>query len=462
MVAGIVFGVLGLAATIYFGLRTLRKPATERPAPSTEEDHPQAEDMPLPVGIPPRNPNFTGREDLLAMLRATLCMEGQAAVTQAITGLGGVGKTQTALEYAHRNIDNYELIAWIRAEAPGALLADLANLARALGIGGVDRMSPEDLTRAIHRSLAKRGNWLVVFDNAEGPSMLRPYLPPLGNGHSLITSREQNWRSLCAPLDVSPFAREESIEFLLKRSGDDDREGAGAVAQALGDLPLALEQAGAYVESTGTPLSRYAEQFAERHEDLWRDQAPPDDYHGTVTTSWSLALDALAEESPVSVQLMKLVSFLAADDIPLSLLKEGAEALNGSLQEVASDDVALSKALGALRSQSLINRAADSLSIHPLVQVVVRDAMEHGERDRWTETSTKLLRAAYDFREDDPRTWRKCRRLVPHVAAAADHAEKRSLALEETSYLLGAAGLCLGFFCSFELAREYCERAIRS
>ena len=448
--------------------RLLATAEQQRRKPRKEPPYPVSTQKPIfPSGkthvsrVPRANHNFTGREDLLTQLQEILSETGQASVTQAIAGMGGVGKTQLAIEYVHRNVDRYKIVAWIHAEETETLVADFADLAHTLEVPGVEGMPPEDLVRAVHAVLAERNDWLLVFDNAEGPSAIRPYLPPVGRGHILITSRDQNWRSISAPLDVSPFRREESIKFLIKRSGDTDCEGADAVGDALGDLPLALEQAGAYVETTHGTLKRYAELFAERHGDLWRDQDPPDTYHGTVATTWSLAIDTLAKEFPASVELMKLVSFLAADDIPLFLLTEGEETLPEPLRSVVSDEVALRKTVGALRGRSLVTKTADHLFVHRLVQLVIHDGMRETERDEWIEACLNLLRAVHDFREDDPETWKRCERLLPHVAAVVSHAEERGLGKEATSYLLNDAGMCLRTLSNLPLAKEYHERALK-
>lgn len=447
-------GILGIPLAIYLYFKVRKEPVKPPyPPPPPEQGI---------YVLPPKNTNFTGRGDVLGRLDEILSETGLESVTQAIVGLGGVGKTQIAIEYAHRNIENYELIAWIRAEETETLLVDFANLAHAMRVPGVGGMSPDDLVGAVHVALAERDAWLLVFDNAEEPESIRPYIPLLGRGHILVTSRNPNWRSITTPIELSSFEREESIEFLVKRSGDTDQGGAGAVAEALGDLPLALEQAGAYVEqATVITLTRYAKLFSERHEELWRNQTPPDAYHATVATTWSLAIDKLGKKSPASVELMKLVSFLAANDIPVWLLTEGKEAFREPLRSAVSDEIALSRTLGALRSQSLVTQVAESISVHRLVQTVVQDDLPETERDTWIETALRLLRRVHHFQHDDPETWKRCEQLLPHIDAAVGHAEERGLAREAVAYLLNDAGSYLRTLSSFSLAKEYHERALK-
>jgi len=435
--------------------------ATEGDASKNSHQDLRVPDSSHRYSLPLRNPNFTGRDDILDRLKQSLGESGQARVTQAIAGLGGVGKTQIAIEYVHRNLDRYGLIAWLRAEEVETLLADFAELAKALQLASVEGMPPDDLVRIVHAALAARSDWLLVFDNAEAPGTIRSYLPAVGNGHVLITSRDPNWRSFGEPIDVTPFERKESVTFLKVRSGDDDPEGADAVAEVVGDLPLALEQAGAYVASTKGKLKAYAALFEQRHKDLWKDQSPPDAYHGTVATTWSLALDKLKKQSPASIDLMRLIAFLGADDIPLSLLTQGAEELPKRLKKVLNDPVALEKTVAALRSHSLVFKEDDHIFVHRLVQLVVRDAMKAKDQARWIEACLELLKIGHDFRQHDPKTWEICKPLLPHVAAVTSYAEKAEVAHEATSYLLNNAGLCLRTLANPSLAKRYFERALK-
>ncbi|HNT72062.1 MAG TPA: hypothetical protein PKK92_03270, partial [Methanothrix sp.] len=205
----------------------------------------------------PHNPNFTGRVDLLEKLEETLASGERAAFTQtsAITGLGGVGKTQLALEYSYSHADDYRVIWWVRSEEPATLAADYAGLAARLNLPEKDSQDQRITVEAVRRWLEENGGWLLVFDNAQEPENLTDYLPRTGAGHVIITSRNPNWGGTAKPLLVDVFSRQESVEFLLSRTGQTD--GAHALAEALGDLPLALEQAGAYIQETGISFATY-------------------------------------------------------------------------------------------------------------------------------------------------------------------------------------------------------------
>ena len=212
--------------------------------------------------MPPRNADFTGRAAGLEKLRDNLMGGGKAVViAQALYGLGGVGKTQLALEYAYRFMADYDLVWWVPAERTDQIVSSLAELAGRLGIS-----VSENVTEAARRSVEslRRGRsstrWLLIFDNAEDPKELEPFLPA-GGGHVLITSRNQTWSHLAEPLEIDVFHRQESITHLLLHVPDLDEADADRVAAALGDLPLAIEQAGAWLEQTGMQAEEYLEQL---------------------------------------------------------------------------------------------------------------------------------------------------------------------------------------------------------
>jgi len=253
-----------------------------------------------------RNPNFTGRKDILSNLRLSLTSGESAAWKQAVTGMGGVGKTQLAVEYIYLHKTDYRVIWWIRSEEPVAMAADYADLAASLGLPEKDSPDQTEITKAVKRWLEHNSGWLLIFDNARDPEEVRDYLPQGGAGHLIITSRNPHWSRVARLLSVRPFDRAESIDFLCKRTGQDNRKAADALADELGDLPLALEQAGAYIETTEIMLTDYQELFQSRRKELWDDETPPPDYPDSVATTWSLALPGPLQWSRSAKNLMRL------------------------------------------------------------------------------------------------------------------------------------------------------------
>jgi tetratricopeptide (TPR) repeat protein len=407
-----------------------------------------------------RNPNFTGREDILSELRLALASGEPAAWKQAAFGMGGVGKTQLALEYIYRHKPDYRVIWWIHSEEPSAMAADYASLADDLDLPEKDSTDQSEAVRAVKRWLEHNSGWLLIFDNAHDPEAIRDYIPQGGAGHVIITSKNPDWGSVARLLAVKEFDRADSIEFLCKRTGQDDEEAADALADELGDLPLALEQAGAYIEATGITLTDYQELFRSRRRELWGDESPPPDYPDSVATTWSLAMDDVREESKEAADLLNLCAFLAPDEIPLEMLGEGAEHIPEPLASTASDRLAMNRAIRVLKRYSLIDVSGESLSVHRLVQAVVRDRLGEDEEKRWAETAVRLLNAAFPLESHDVRTWHLCSHLLPHALAAAAHAEAREVAHEETSHILNETSTYLRGRAEFVEAKAQYERAL--
>jgi len=409
----------------------------------------------------PHNPNFTGRVDLLEKLHEALAAGERAAFTQtsAITGLGGVGKTQLALEYSYRHADDYQVIWWVRSEEPATLAADYAGLAARLNLPEKGSQDQRIAVEAVRRWLEQNGVWLIVFDNAQDFKELEDFLPRAGFGHVIITSRKQSWGGVARMLTVDMFTLAESVEFLQRRTGQNDDDAAKALAEALGNLPLALEQAGAYIQETGITFSAYLKLFQERQKELLS-RGKPDAYPDTVATTWDLSFQKAREEVPASADLLNLCAFLAPDDIPKSLLTDGVEHLPETLASAVKDEMALNDAVAALKRYSLMNVADDSLSVHRLVQTVARDRLSGKERERWAEAAVRLVNGAFPQKSQDVRTWEDCSVLLPHALAAAGHAEEIDAAQKETQHILNQAGLYLMGRAEFKEAETLFERAL--
>ena len=283
------------------------------------------------------------------------------------------------------------------AEDPAVLAAGFGELAAQLGAadGG-------DPVASVHGVLAASpAPWLLVFDNAPDRASVAPFVPPAGPGRVLITSRNQIWPPGQA-LDVPVLDPQVAAEFLVNRTGDADRRAALELAGELGGLPLALEQAAAYVQASGDSLAGYLALFRQRRADLLA-RGEPTGYAETVATTWGLAFEDLQQAAPGAAGLLRLLAFCAPEAIPLRLLLQPRPGLAEQLgEEVApvlvpllEDQLAAGDAIAALRRYSLISPPADgSVSVHRLVQAVTADQMPAELAQAWRQAAAALIEAA--------------------------------------------------------------------
>ena len=252
----------------------------------------------LPVSLPPRPALLAGRQELLAGLDDWLTA-GPATGPRvvALYGLGGAGKTSVAVEYAHRHLAEVGLAWQFAAEDATVLAAGFAELAAQLGVR--DLADVRNPVASVHAVLAKFPvSWLVIFDNAPDRAAVEAFLPPAGRGRVLITSQSAVWPPGQA-VQVPVLSTEVAAGFLVNRTGDPDERAAKELAEGLGGLPLALEQAGAYIQATGTTLAGYASLFRDRRADLLaRGEAAG--HPADVAATLGLALSRLAEEAPTA------------------------------------------------------------------------------------------------------------------------------------------------------------------
>ena len=380
-------------------------------------------------------------------------------LSQAITGLGGVGKTQLAAEFAYRHRAEYDVVWWVRAEEPVTLLQDLAALAGALGLDPGAEL--DAAVAAVRTWLEGNSRWLVVFDNATDPASVEAVMPRGGGGRVLVTSRNPSWGAVGRVLAVDVLAQEEAVALLLGRSGHDDADAADELARELGRLPLALEQAGALVaESPGMTLSRYLQLFRARAgEILSRGRAAG--YATTVATTWELAFQVVERASPPAAALLYVCAFVDPDDIPLGLIVSGADWAE-PLNAVADDPLALADALGHLGRFSLVTTAAgEAVAVHRLVQLVLRERMAEDERRSWAARVAVAVADAFPAASGDVRSWDRCALLLPHALAVTSHpGATDGDAATRTSSLLDRAGTYLQGRARFGQARSLFERAL--
>ena len=410
------------------------------------------------INLPPRNPVFTGRRSDLRDLHRALTAASTAAVVQQATvhGLGGIGKTQLALEYAHRRDVDYDIIWWISAERPIAIPGQLLVLAHKLGIP--DFTDQSQILASLWDELRQRDRWLLIYDNSESLQELLPHLPPRGAGKVIITSRASGWGSFRkVRLDV--LRREEGVTFLKLRTGSMQRKNLDRLAAALGDLPLALEQAAAYLDETQTTPADYICLLRENESELLG-LGTPSNTQQTIATVWQVSLGRLLEEEPNAQHFLSLCAFLAPDAIPRRLLSAHATDISSPLGNVLQDQLSYNRILSAVGRYSLMTITPDTLTVHRLVQTVARSNLSPHDKRYWASTALSVIDHAFPRGSSNPANWGICSPLVPHALVVADHAEELGVDLDSAAGLLNDLGVYLWARSELEEAKELHTRAL--
>ncbi|MFD4142350.1 FxSxx-COOH system tetratricopeptide repeat protein [Streptomyces sp. NPDC058572] len=366
--------------------------------------------LPRVWNLPGRNAGFTGREGLLVHLRQALTSGSRVAV-EALRGRGGVGKTQLAIEYGHRFAGEYELAWWIRSEEPALIPDQLAALAVKTGAAQADT-EPGEALEALGEELRTRGRWLLVFDNAEDPAALAPYLPG-GSGHVLITSRNPHWQDAAIAVEVDGFARTESLSLLQARVPELAGHDADRLAQELEDLPLALVQCAALLRD-GLTLPQYLRLLRENISKVL-DKGCPYSYPVSLAAQIRLSTEHLADTQPTALALLQACALLAPEPFPLHTCTQPVTDPPLALAALLNDPLEASDARGALAQQGLARVQDGAVQLHRLTQAVVRDQLTPAERGSAARAAEALLTAAYPGRASDPTTWPAWPDLVPHL-----------------------------------------------
>ena len=408
----------------------------------------------IPWNVPfLRNPYFMGRERILQRLHQALAASQTVALSQtrAISGLGGIGKTQTAVEYAYRYADEYEAVLWIRADSTEDLMSDFAALTLVLDLPAQHQRDQQYAISIVKRWLEEHGPWLLIFDNADDPTLVTDFLPRRAGGAVLLTTRSQATGPYMKKIEVEKMSREEGIAFLLHRANADEEERVSAgvsqhevaehLWEAIDGLPLALDQAAAYIEETGCTFSDYLALFKTRSKQLLRLRGHVANTHPEpVATTWLLAFEKLEHSNPAAAELLRLCAFLHPDEISEAMMIAGASALGPVLQSIASDEVEWNRAIGQLRKYSLVKRDAEKkvLNIHRLVQAVIKDSMDQETVRQWAVQSVRAVATA--FPEAVAANWPHCEQCLPHVQSCLEFINQYSLGFPEAIHLLNQAG----------------------
>ncbi|MGH4009620.1 MAG: FxSxx-COOH system tetratricopeptide repeat protein [Pseudonocardiaceae bacterium] len=379
---------------------------------------------PTPIwgNVPPRNPNFTGREELLSLLSEHLTAGSTTAVLPAaLYGMGGIGKTQMAVEYIYQHMQDYDIIWWIAATEPAQIRAGLTELAQRLGLpGSAEANTAVPSVREALRIGEPYRNWLLVFDSAESPKVVRPFFPASEFGTILITSRNPDWAAIANPLEVAVFKREESKKLLTRRGPAIDDKEADQLAEKLGDLPLAIAQAATWRAETGMPVHEYLRLFDEKVAEIL-DTSAPMDYETSVAAAWRVSLDELKTRNPAAHQLLQVCAFFAPDPISRDLFtRVRGDSISPELDAALQDPMRLSKTIRDIHRYGLakIDHRNNTLQLHRLVQLVLSNRMTPQEQQKMLHGAHVLL-ANLDPNDPVPaKQWPQYLNMLPHAYAA--------------------------------------------
>ncbi len=399
----------------------------------------------------PRNPYFTGRTAVLQQIATVLQTSQAAEVTQpqAITGLGGIGKTQVALEYAYHFRHNYSAILWVQAETYKILLANLVALANVLELPEVRHQEDLRLVQAVKQWLCAHTRWLLILDNVEDLAQIHRLDLPRTNGHLLLTTHSQFTGGLADQIALEPLSEDEGSLFLLHRSKllpldqslatvpDALVSSTKKVVQSLGGLPLALDQAGIYIGESGCSVSDYLEHYGHQHRQLLDRRGVMGENHPhSVVATLRLSYEQVAHLSPVAMEVLRLCAFLHPDHIPEEIIMAAIPSLGVDMQFALARSYQLDEIFVTLRSFSLVSRHTEkrSFSLHRLLQVVIRDTMESTVVHQWLERAIQAVNAV--FLEEAFTPWSMYERYIPHVQTCLLLGEQAGIVIPEMAQLL--------------------------
>ncbi|MDR1705013.1 MAG: toll/interleukin-1 receptor domain-containing protein [Clostridiales bacterium] len=445
-------------------------PASKAPDKAANEPPYPRFGLPDATNLPYRNKRFTGRVKLLEDIAVALSTD----FITVVSGGGGFGKTETAVEYAYRNADAYDVIWMLNAENETALQQNYYTLARKLGFAGAEGQDFLAVREIINGWLCGQGCYLLIFDNAEGVPDLQKYLPERQiRGHIIVSTRDSAQRIQGKKIKLGLFNEYEARQFLHDRITHEGCNPAGdldKLAGFLGYLPLALEQAAAYIIANGYTIDEYTAELSEYSLEMMddpREGVDVDRANRTARTTYDISMKKIDMES--ARQLFNICAWLASDNIPLDTLIKGREYLPDELKgELMPGNIPeQNKMLRDTARYSLMtfNRVHEQgvlLSMHRIIQAVVRE--KHGEDTRWLRYGLDVMYRTFEFKYDTRESFDAFRMNLDCAVEAADHTarllEDDGEAMEKTGRLYNEAGVGLYKCGQYDGALELYNKAL--
>jgi tetratricopeptide (TPR) repeat protein len=419
-----------------------------------------------------QNKNFTGRADVLKIINTEFSsIDPNSASTIIISGMGGNGKTQLVNQYAYENKQRYKLIWWIRAESAVSLENDYLDLGSYFKLPDKNSMDKQTLKTLIKNKFDEARDWLLIFDNADMSDIINSikneYMPRLRTGNILITSRSPDWKKVGKVIKLGVFSQDESIEYITKRLGYEDGcdpSIIGDLANELGKLPLALSHACAYIDQTPEMnITKYIERFKKyQGNKKYQDKLlSMDADERKIDATWNISFDAIKKNCPAGAYLLNLCAFFAHDDIPLDLISTTPGDLPKTDEDIFTDEFLMDEAKVSLNRYSFLSIDNNVLSIHKLVQMIIRNNLTPEERNMWISslilTMSSLLPSKYEQKENRV----KILRLLPHAMNLLELAEENHIKNEKINILLESMANDLYKMSDYNRAIEYYNKAMK-
>ncbi|BDI28609.1 hypothetical protein CCAX7_006600 [Capsulimonas corticalis] len=466
-------------ASALYMLSFIQKYVTEELMPrptASHQDASQGETPPrLPADLPKDLPFFTGRDRFIEQIREALADTAGAdpPLPIAITALGGEGKTSCAARYCHQYAQNYNAIFWIQAQSKTTLAEGYAAIASRMGLSAATEADQTLVIRAVKHWLESNHDWLMVLDNADDLTIVRDFIPSHYGGHILITSQESAVGDIAHAMELPKLSLEDSALLLLRRAKrisrnrpfdhatTEDKEAALSIAAEVECLPLALDQAGAYIEEAKISPAKYLTEFKSRAAELLKKNGKMSDQaRKSVTITFSLAFEKVNTAHPLAGDLLRCCAFLAPSNIPESIFTQSKPEF-GDLWLHAANPNFWDEIVSEARRYSLLTRDSenDTLSIHRLVQIVLRDAISETDRRNWANTAINAI--SYAFPSFEYEFWQSCDQMLPHALACIDRVNRYQIASYEAGILLMETASYLNERAQYVQAEQLYDSTIR-
>ena len=418
----------------------------------------------------PQNPYFTGRDEELDQIYSFfVASKSNDICSLALVGMGGIGKTQLAIEYAYRYKDQYSAIYWFQADDRDLLLYSIAELAEQLIPEQSNHDNPKTVAENFKHYLEKQSRWLLIVDNADNFSIVKEFLPKSGDGCILITTRSSQLDSAMAQIAISPLPPNEGKLLLLRRAEplkyttdlsqikSEEIGMAEELIKQLGMLPLAIDQAGAYIGKEQITiekkekdsilyrkikdyLNRYRE--AEEGKKLRQTRGELSGEHTSSSTTYTLNLEQVAFRDPEAAELIRVCAFLAPEAIPKKIFTDNPNIWEGKLAIRLAEPSGFDKLCQEATRYSLVQWEPTKLllSIHSVVQQVIRDELNEEEQKSYIRKVIEGVNAIFpeeiEIRFGSKDILRICDRLSSQAVKVLEWTKDQSITILAVGHLM--------------------------